>query len=76
MWLNRSHRRSALVAAHLLFAAVLLASVSNASGQNRTYNIVDYPANETDANGATDTLSGTIITDGKLGTLTPSDVSR
>ncbi len=61
-------RRCALVVAHLLFSAVLLASVSNACASDITYNIVNYPASQTDlVSGGADTLSGKITTDGTLG---------
>ena len=39
-----------------------------------TYNIVDYPANEVDTVSATDTVSGTIITDGTIGPLSESNI--
>jgi hypothetical protein len=58
-----------------LFASVLLAISSSAWSQDITYNIVDYPANETDfSNGEQDSISGTIITDGNTGALSPSDI--
>ena len=73
MFSSQSHRRNALVAVPLMFVAVVLASVS-AARANITYNIVDYPANETDSfNGETDTVSGTIVTDGNLGSIGGSD---
>ena len=66
-----SPKRSAVCSIQLLFAAVLLTSVSTARAENITYNLVDYPADEADGiNGGTDTISGTIITDGTLGYLT------
>ncbi len=58
----------AFVAAPVMFALVLLASVSNARADT-IYNIVDYPANE---NGYT--VSGTITTDGTTGPLTTSNI--
>ena len=40
-----------------------------------TYNIVDYPANESDQTSAgTDTISGTIITDGTIGPLSTANI--
>ena len=70
-----SRRRLAPAVAHILFSAVLLASVSNARAGYITYNIVDYPVNETDVmTYGTDTLSGTIITDGASGLLSSSDI--
>ena len=69
-----SPRRSALAVACVLFLGVLMASVSNA-GADTIYNIVDYPAYEFDWDtGGTDTVSGTIITDGKTGALTTADI--
>jgi hypothetical protein len=54
----------------IVVAIVLLASVSAARAAYITYNIVDYPLNETDLfSNVTDTISGTIITDGTLGDL-------
>ena len=75
MFEKLSHRRSVLAASHLLFSAVLLASVS-AARADIIYNIVDYPVNQADMiNGGTDTISGTIITDGTLGVWAP-DISH
>ena len=75
---SRPHRCTAFVATHLLFSAVILASVSAARADNIipiTYNIVNYPVDQSDCeNPGTDLLSGTIITDGNLGTLTGSDI--
>ena len=68
-----SHRHSARLAVPLLSSAVLLASVSNAWA-GTIYNIVDYPANEVDTVSATDTVSGTIITDGTIGPLSESNI--
>jgi len=66
-----SHRRSALPVAHLLFSAVILVFVSTAWAANITYSFVDYPGSQADQiNGGTDTISGTIITDGTLGLMT------
>jgi fibronectin-binding autotransporter adhesin len=69
-----AHRRSALAVAHVLFSVVVLATVSNASAGDITYNIVNYPVNEVDNTGGTDTVSGTIITDGTIGPLTASNM--
>ena len=70
-----SPRRYALAVAHLLFSAVLLASVSNAWAGNITYNIVNYPAYETDSTtDDIDTITGTIVTDGAIGPLAISDI--
>ncbi|MGA2255709.1 MAG: PEP-CTERM sorting domain-containing protein [Thermoguttaceae bacterium] len=70
-----SRRCSAIAAAHLLFWAVILASVSNAWASDITYNIIDYPANEADLyNGGNDTIFGTITTDGSLGVLTSQNI--
>jgi len=70
-----SVQRSSFVVACLLFSAVLLASVSNATARTFTYNIVDYPGYETDqTTGGTDTISGTIVTDVNNGPLTYSDI--
>ncbi len=67
--------RYTLGVAHLLFAAVYLAPVSSTWAGDITYNIIDYPVNETDAlTNETDTLSGTIVTDGTIGPLTPADI--
>ncbi len=75
MFTSTSPRRSAVAVAVGLFAGALLAAVSNALASEITYNIVDYPVNETDTyTGGTDTVSGTIVTDGKQGTLTFSDI--
>jgi hypothetical protein len=69
---DRTIVRGLLTAA---FAGVLLAFVSNAPAGDITYNIVDYPANETDQyNGGTDTIIGTITTDGVMGTLASQDI--
>jgi hypothetical protein len=62
------HRRSALVAAQLLFSTVLLLAASNARAENITYNFVDYPVNEADyTTTGQDTISGWITTDGTTG---------
>ena len=70
----RSHRPPVLAAAYLMLSAVLLASVSNAGANDITYKIVDYPANEADAFSGTDTISGTIITDGTIGLLSVANI--
>jgi autotransporter-associated beta strand protein len=68
MTASLSPRRAVLLVAHLVFWAVLPGSESNARAGNITYNIVDYPINETDDfSGQPDTLSGTFITNGALG---------
>ncbi len=67
--------RSALAVAHPLFVAVLLAFVSNAWAGDITYNIVNYPVNQTDnVSSGTDTISGTIITDGTIGPIGPGNI--
>jgi hypothetical protein len=49
--------------------------VSDVVAGDITYKFVDYPALETDlTTGGTDTLSGYIITDGSLGSITRSDI--
>jgi len=70
-----SPRRSVLAVACLLFSDVVLATVSNAKAGDITYNIVDYPADEVDWSNPsfTDSVSGTITTDGNFGPLTSSD---
>ena len=73
MFLNCSHRRSALAVAVMLSSAVLLAPVTDAKA-NITYNIVDYPASQTDLHGGTDTISGTIVTDGTIGYITGPNI--
>ena len=71
------NRRSALAVAHL-FTAVFLASISKATAGDITYNIVNYPVNETWNNGAPDAepvvLSGTVITNGAMGVISASDI--
>lgn len=69
-------RRSLLVAANLMVSAVLLVSLSrNAGADEITYYIVDYPANEiTESGSGTDTISGTIITDGTIGPLSAANI--
>ena len=76
MFISSTRRcRFALVAVPLMFAIVVLASVS-AARANITYNIVDYPGNVNNdsPNLGTNVLSGTIVTDGVLGTITSSDI--
>ena len=67
--------RSALATAHLMLSLVLLASISDAGASTLTYNIVNYPAYQADqyASG-TDTMSGTIVTDGSMGSLSSIDI--
>jgi hypothetical protein len=68
MFRNLSHGRHALAAVRVLLSFVFLAFVSHAWAGKITYTIVDYPVNMGDGiNGGTDTISGTIITDGTLG---------
>ena len=67
-------RCSGLGVVCLLFSVLLLASVSGALAQDITYNIVDYPANEADQYSGTDSIAGTIITDGTIGPLSASDI--
>ncbi len=75
MFTSQSPRRSALAVAILLFSGVFLASTSNAKAETFTYNFVDYPSLESDiSTGATDYLSGTIITDRNSGYLSDSDI--
>jgi hypothetical protein len=65
-WMRLSHRLCSLVAV-LLFSAIVLASMP-AAGLSITYNLVNYPGSQTDTvNGGTDTISGTIVTNGTLG---------
>jgi hypothetical protein len=74
MLTSNLHRRHVLAAAQLIFAAALLVFASTARA-NITYSIVDYPADEADHdNPGTDTVSGTIITDGTLGSWTTNHV--
>ena len=66
-------RRSALAAPFLLFAAVLL-TVSNTWADNITYKLIDYPVCQTDNwQPGTDSISGTIVTNGVMGYLSPTD---
>ena len=70
-----SRRRSALAVASLLFLVILLAFATNSWAGTMTYDIVDYPADETDLiYSGTDAISGTIITDGNMGQITPNDI--
>src|SRR5208282_67697 len=74
---SMSHRRSAPIAAHLSFVAVVLAFVSKAWTADITYNIVNYPVDEAYPYSDTDlqeTLSGTIVTNGAMGVLSPSNI--
>jgi hypothetical protein len=75
MSLFSSSRRSVFVIAPLLAAAVLMSAAINARAENITYTIVDYPDNQADTiNAGTDSVIGTIITDGTLGTLNASNI--
>lgn len=53
----------------LLGIAIFLVSANVGRGQDITYNLVDYPADE-----AGYSLSGFITTDGNTGNLTPTDI--
>ena len=55
-------------------AMVLVAFVSTARASNLVYEIVDYPVNQIDQSSGTDTVSGTIVTDGSLGSITVADI--
>ena len=58
----------------VLVAAFLLASASIAPAANITYAIVDYPTSQSDlSGGGIDHISGSITTDGVLGTLSTQD---
>jgi hypothetical protein len=57
-----------------LLMLVLGLSIAVARANDIIYNIVDYPANEVDTVSATDTVSGTIITDGTIGPLSESNI--
>jgi hypothetical protein len=59
-----------------LFFVALVAFVTKAVAGDITYNIVDYSLNETDISsyGGTDTISGTIVTDGTIGPLTKANI--
>jgi len=58
---------------HVRCVLLLSACVTVAQGSDITYNIVNYPANQ--FNGySTDTISGTIITDGTIGPLTAANL--
>ncbi len=69
-----SHRRFALAFACLLYLTVLLAFASNGWTQDITYSFVNYPADQTDFINppGSDSVSGTIVTDGALGPQTDS----
>ena len=64
-----SRRRSDLAVACLLFSVVILATVTSTVAGDITYNIVNYPTLENGCN-----VSGYITTDGKIGTLSGSDI--
>ena len=57
-----------------LAAMALMASVTTARAGDIVYNIVDYPVNQADQSSGTDTVSGTIITDGTLGSISAADI--
>ena len=68
-------KNDAKVAAMSAAVAVVLLSVSTlAIGANTTYNLVDYPADETGTWAGQCSLSGSIVTDGMVGTLSYTDV--
>ena len=71
---SSSRRHSTLTGACLVFSIMLLTLASSAWAGDITYNIVNYPDNQADQNGGIDGVSGTITTDGNLGTLTQSDI--
>ena len=73
MLTSPSRRRSALAVASLLFSVLLVGAASNAGASYITYNIVDYPTNETDGP-LVDLISGTIITDGTIGPLSSANI--
>jgi hypothetical protein len=64
---SQFHRCPAL--ACLIVSIAVAAVVSNATASDVTYNIVDYPANE-----GTNTISGTIITNGTIGSLAAANI--
>jgi hypothetical protein len=54
---------------------LFLAVAAEARASEITYNIVDYPVNEADTiSGGTDTISGTIVTNGTIGAITDADI--
>ena len=66
-------KRSIIGIVSVLF---FLVSVVVATGEDITYNLVNYPADQIDQyTGQADTLSGSITTDGALGPLSGSDVT-
>jgi hypothetical protein len=59
----------------LTAATLFMAFVSYARAQTITYKFVDYPVNEVDLyNAGYDRISGTIITDGTLGSLSRANI--
>ncbi len=73
LWRRRRITQSFL--AKSAAVAVVLLSVSTfASGADMTYNLVDYPADETGTWAGQCSLSGSIVTDGMVGTLSYTDV--
>ena len=72
---SSSRRHSTLTGACLVFSIMLLTLASSAWAGDITYNIVDYPTDESDlSHTGTDTISGTITTDGNIGTITFADI--
>ena len=69
MFSSRTHRRSAVVAVRLLFAAPLLATFAAARADTITYNLLSYSASQ-----GSDILSGSITTDGALGEIGGADI--
>ena len=75
MTTSQSNSRYALAVAALLFAAVLLASGTTARAADGILQHRRLPVNEADeVTSGTDTISGTIITDGTLGPLSLSNI--
>jgi len=71
---SRSSRCRAPAFGWLVLWAAVLASISNAQASDITYYIADYPANELDPTSGTDTVSGTVITNGTTGSLSATDL--
>ena len=72
------HQRQPVYAsldALVLFSVVLVVSASRAGTADYIYHIVNYPASQYDSNfGGTDTISGTIYTDGTFGDVSESHI--
>jgi hypothetical protein len=58
----------------IAFLCMLLVVPQMTRAGQITYNIQDYPADQVDGSGVTHHVSGTITTDGTIGTLTVSDI--